>query len=235
MKKWLVSLLASAAAILPAGAAACTPAATADTAVTAADTLLPHSCETDLPRYERNKQRYLRRAEKLIPNQAVVQYAGCIGFLSAGIGWHYGRRDRWESEVLLGFVPRYESDCAKATLTVKERFVPWRLPMGRWWSVEPLTAGIYLNTIFGEDFWAHEPSRYPKSYYGFATKIRAGVFLGQRFRYHIPLRKRWMHKSIAFYYELGTSDLYIISAIPNKNVRLGDILSLSFGLTLDVF
>lgn len=228
MKKWFASLLTALAAVLPAGAA---PGG----ALAESDTLLPHTCATDLPRYERNKERYIRRFEKLIPNQAVVQYAGSIGFMSAGIGWHYGHHDRWESEVLLGFVPRYESDCAKVTLTVKERFVPWRLPLGRWWSVEPLTTGIFLNTIFGEDFWAREPSRYPKSYYGFATKIRANIFLGQRFRYRIPMRKRYMHKSVAFYYELSTSDLYLISAIPNKNVRLGDILSLCFGLTLDVF
>ena len=56
MKKWLVSLLASAAALMPAPAAACTATAAADSSVVAPDTLLPHACQTDLPRYERNKQ-----------------------------------------------------------------------------------------------------------------------------------------------------------------------------------
>ena len=125
-----------------------------------------------------------------------MQYAGSIGVVAFGTGWHYGRRDNWETELLLGFVPKYNSDKAKVTLTLRQRYVPWHLPVGRDWHVEPLTAGLFFSSIFGENFWASEPSRYPKRYYGFSTKIRTHVFLGQRLKYTIPDRYRLHNKSV---------------------------------------
>jgi len=185
--------------------------------------------------YLRRMERRRRRWNKLIPNQATLQFAGSIGMLSAGLGWHYGTGDHWETEVLVGFVPRYESETAKATFTAKQRYVPWHLRAGSRWVVEPLTAGVFFNSIFGEDFWANEPSRYPKKYYGFSTKIRAHVFLGQRVKFRIPRARRKYHKSVSLYYELSTCDLYVISALPNKRIKAGDILSLAVGFRFEVF
>lgn len=228
MRKWFVSLVL--VCMGPCGVSA----AGSGRLSLGADTLSPVAGEEET-RYYKSTQRYTSNFAKLIPNQTVLQYAGSIGLFSVGLGWHYGRAHRWETDLLVGFVPRYASQSAKATFTVKERFIPWKIPVGRWWTVEPLTAGLFFNTIFGEDFWAREPSKYPKSYYGFSTKIRTNVFLGQRFCYLIPLKKRLTHKSVAFYYELSTCDLYVISAVTNRRVRPRDILSLCFGLTLDIF
>ena len=164
-----------------------------------------------------------------------MQYAGSIGVVAFGTGWHYGRRDNWETELLLGFVPKYNSDKAKVTLTLRQRYVPWHLPVGRDWHVEPLTAGLFFSSIFGENFWASEPSRYPKRYYGFSTKIRTHVFLGQRLKYTIPDRYRLHNKSVSLYYELSTCDLYLVTAVTNRAVRLRDILSLAVGLRFEVF
>lgn len=185
--------------------------------------------------YERHTERYRNVWHRLIPNQTTMQYAGSIGFLSIGTGWHYGRDNKWETDLLIGFVPRYESDKAKATLTLKERFIPWKAELGRSWQLEPFTTGLFFNTIFGEDFWANPPSRYPKKYYGFPTKIRSHVFIGQRIRYKIPASQRRYSNSLALYYELSTCDLYIASAFGNRAIRLGDILSLSFGLQFEIF
>ncbi len=185
--------------------------------------------------YRKRVDRYRRRWLRLIPSQHTVQYAGSIGVVAFGTGWHYGRRDNWETELLLGFVPKYNSDKAKVTLTLRQRYVPWHLPVGRDWHVEPLTAGLFFSSIFGEDFWASEPSRYPKRYYGFSTKIRTHVFLGQRLKYTIPDRYRLHNKSVSLYYELSTCDLYLVTAVTNRAVRLRDILSLAVGLRFEVF
>lgn len=61
------------------------------------------------------------------------------------------------------------------------------------------------------------------------------MFLGQRLRYNIPTRNRLYNKSVTLYYELSTCDLYLVSAIPNSNVRLSDILSLCFGVRMEMF
>ena len=185
--------------------------------------------------YERRTDHYRNFWRKVIPNQFTAQYAGSIGVAALGVGWHYGKHKNWETDLLLGFVPKYYSAENKVTFTVKERYVPWHLNIGSRWMVEPLTTGLFFTSIFGEDFWSKEPSRYPDRYYGFSTRVRANIFMGERITYRIPSKKRHFFRSISAYYELSTCDMYIISAIPNKNIRLSDILSLSFGLRLNVF
>lgn len=228
MKSLLISLPLAVCCLLPATAqtAGCgcdsCPAAIRDTALATS-------------RYQRHTDRYKSFWQRLTPRQTTLQYAGSIGLLSAGVGWHYGPRDQWETEFLVGFLPRYERERTSATFTLKQRFRPWVIPVSHRWEIDPLTTGLFFNTISGENFWSREPSRYPKRYYGFSTRIRTHVFLGQRLRYNIPTRNRLYNKSITFYYELSTCDLYLVSAIPNSNVRLSDILSLCFGVRMEVF
>ena len=185
-------------------------------------------------RYARRVERYRHRWQRLIPNHHVIQYVGSIGLVSFGTGWHYGHDD-WETELLLGIVPRYHADRSKVSFTVRQRYIPWHLPLGSRWTIEPLTAGLFVNSIFGEGFWAREPSRYSNGYYGFATKIRANIFLGQRLKFNIPRRHRISNKSISVFYELSTSDLYLITAVTNRAIRLSDILSLAVGVKFETF
>ena len=185
--------------------------------------------------YDRRTDHYRNFWRKVIPNQFTAQYAGSIGVAALGVGWHYGKHKNWETDLLLGFVPKYHSAENKITFTAKERYVPWHLDMGKRWMIEPLTTGLFFTSIFGEDFWSKEPSRYPDRYYGFSTRVRANVFVGERITYRIPSKKRHFFRSISAYYELSSCDMYIISSITNKKVRFGDILSLSFGLRLNVF
>ena len=82
-------------------------------------------------------------------------------------------------------------------MTIKETFIPWQIDLKGGWDIEPLTTGAYLNTVFGHEFWGHQPSRYPDSYYDFlSTKARINVFLGQRVTWMIPDKKRKTAKSI---------------------------------------
>ncbi len=68
--------------------------------------------------------------ERVAPTHLRLQYAGSIGIASAGMGWDYGRRGQWETELLVGVVPAYHSDKAKITLTLRETFVPWSIACG---------------------------------------------------------------------------------------------------------
>lgn len=192
-----------------------------------ADSLPPVASVT---RYEKISQRRVRNWTKLIPNQFTLQYAGSIGMFSAGPGWCYGRGRHWETDFLIGFVPKYHSEEAKATFTLKQRYVPWHWVLNRRLTIQPLMAGIYFNTVTGEDFWANQPRRYPKSYYGFSTKIRTGVYFGQRLRYNIPRRKRIINSAVSVYYEISSCDLYIVTKATNKTVPWREVLSLAFGL-----
>ena len=196
-----------------------------------ADSVLP-----DIPnrfkhtRYDNRVHRF-RRNWNGLSDSLKIQYAGNMGLLSFGTGWDYGKRNQWETDVLLGFIPKYSSKKAKVTMTLKQNYMPWSINLGKGFSTEPLACGLYLNTVFGNQFWVNEPERYPKGYYGFSSKVRFHVFMGQRPTYDIdPQRRFILAKSVTFFYEISTCDLYVISAVNNSYLRPRDYLSLSFGL-----
>ena len=95
-------------------------------------------------------------------------------------------------------LPKYQSKKAKLTFTLKQNYIPWDLRIKESpFSINPLTCGMYVNTVFGDDFWVNEPDRYPKGYYGFSSKIRFHVFLGQRVTFNIDQKHRFMAKQIS--------------------------------------
>lgn len=183
-----------------------------------------------LSRYDKNRQQLMKRWKRLIPTQASLQYAGSIGLMSAGWGWHYGKGQHWETDILIGVVPRYHTEKFHTTFTIKQRYVPWHCMVSHRWTIEPLTVGVFFNTISGDDFWRSLPDKYPKHYYGFSTKVRANIFWGQRLRYNIPRSKRLAHQAVSFYYELSSCDLYIVSKATNKEYPWQETLSLALGL-----
>lgn len=186
-------------------------------------------------KYDRRIHRYRKNWERLIPTHTKVQFAGNMGLLSFGTGWDYGKKNQWETDIFLGFIPKYDSKRAKITMTVKQNYMPWSLHLGKGFSTEPLTCGFYFNTVFGDEFWVHEPDRYPKGYYNFSSKVRSHIFLGQRLTYDIDPHQRYRAKAITVFYELSTCDLYLISAVTNHYLRPRDYLSLSFGVKLQLF
>lgn len=186
-------------------------------------------------KYHKRIHRYRTNWERLIPTHTKLQFAGNMGLFSIGSGWDYGKRNQWETDIFLGFLPKYDSQDNKITMTLKQNYMPWSLELGRGFSTEPLSCGLYFNTVFGDDFWVQEPDRYPKGYYGFSSKIRANIFLGQRVTYEIASRHRIRAKAITLFYEISSSDLYIVSAFTNSYLRPKDYLSLSFGIKLQLF
>ena len=189
-------------------------------------------------RYERSLERRQQIWASLIPNHFVIQNAGNMGLLSAGIGWSYGKNRKWETDLLIGFIPRHDSSRLKVTTTLKGNYIPWRIDLTPnttggdkpHWLFEPLTASLYLNTVYGSEFWKSQPSRYPDKYYEFmSTKFRLNVAFGQRITLKVPDNKRRRHSRIALFYEIGSCDLYIRSLFQGQDVSIGDIIGLSIG------
>ncbi len=234
MRSLIISLLLCATGILPAAAQSDSIRVVRDTVYIfreASDTINPQWSK----RYLKSLKRHYKFHKRLFPNQTSLQFAGSIGFLSAGFGWHYGKQDNWETEFFFGFIPEFSSDEEKFTFTLKQRFTPWRINLSRHWDIDPLMCSAYLCAIIGEDFWTREPSRYENGYYGFSNRFRLHFALGQRVRYKIPSKKRRRHKSVALYYELGTNELYLISTIPNRHLHFREALSLSIGSTFEIW
>lgn len=202
------------------------------------ESVIPNDTATGqaLTSYDRRVHRYRRHWQSLIPTQSVIQFAGNMGLISVGVGWDYGKHKQWETHLLFGVLPRYGSKRTKVTMTLKENFIPWSLYIKNGWAVEPLSVGLYFNTVFGSEFWQKQPSRYPDDYYPFlSTKVRINVFVGQRVEYTLPHNRRKFVKSITAFYELSTCDIYLRALVQDRHVRLTDIVGLSLGLKFQVF
>lgn len=195
--------------------------------------------ETPLSKYELTLQHKKKIWASLIPTHFVIQNAGNMGILSAGIGWSYGKHRQFETDLLLGYIPKHDSSRGKLTTTLKGNYIPWRVCLnpnddaevkGRW-NFEPLTASLYLNTVYGSEFWKSQPGRYPDKYYEFlSTKFRLNLAFGERLTFFIPKAKQKRHNRMSLFYEIGTSDLYIRSLFQGQDVSIGDIIGLSIGL-----
>lgn len=186
-------------------------------------------------RYQRHLERYRNRLSRLIPTHTRLQFYGDMGIASVGFGWDYGKKAKWETDVLFGLVPKYNATHAHLTFTIKQGFMPWTVDLGESFQANPLTCGMYLNAILGNEFWLSQPNRYPKGYYWFSTRLQAYIYAGQSLTYIIPEANRKRIKAISAFYEIGTNDSYILSKIPNNELRLRDILKLSFGLKFNIF
>ncbi|MDR1860832.1 MAG: hypothetical protein LBR06_07955 [Bacteroidales bacterium] len=174
--------------------------------------------------------RLFPQSDKLLPAHCQIQYAGGMGFVSAGIGWEYCKH--WETDVFFGYLPRYSTKEAKGTFTLKENYIPWTKKMKGNYKIAPLTCGMYINSVLDDDFWISAPDKYPNMYYSFSTKLRFHFYVGQRVTYMMPPEKCSRIKSISVFYELSSNDLYVLSAIQNERLNLFDILRFSFGVKL---
>lgn len=197
--------------------------------------LYAESRESDRRSYENRVKRYKENFSSLVPTHTRVHLYGDIGLVSLGLGWDYGKKSQWETSILLGVVPKYNSEEAKVTFTLRQAYIPWSMDVGRGFSVEPLMCGLQFNTVLNGEFWVKEPNKYPNSYYGFSTKVRGMIFLGQSVTYDIPEQKRSRNSAVSLYYELGSCELYVISAFTNKYLRPRDYLRFAFGIKFHIF
>lgn len=111
----------------------------------------------DTTRYDKRIHHYRQNWGSLIPTQLILQTCGNMGLFSVGVGWDYGKRGQWETQLLFGYIPKYSSHSAKMTITLKENYIPWSINLKKGWSFEPLECGLYFNTVIGQDFWTKQP------------------------------------------------------------------------------
>ena len=191
--------------------------------------------QSDSTDYDLRVMKYRKHWAGLIPTQFIVQNAGNMGYISLGMGWNYGEHNQWETNLLFGFLPKYRSTRGKPTMTIKQNYIPWSIYLKEGWALEPLSCGVYFNTVFGDEFWGRQPERYPHEYYEMlSTKLRANIFIGQRVTKIVPYNKRKTIKSITAFYEISTCDIYLRSMIVDKHLNIWDIVGLSLGLKLQL-
>lgn len=180
-----------------------------------------------------HQERIEARWMSLLPNIGVMQYAGNIGFLSAGFGWDYGKNNHWETQLLFGYLPHFTFDDNAMTLTLRQQLLPWQCKVNDRLSITPACFGASLNAVMNSEFWITEPIN--NNYYRFSSKIRFHLGVGSRLNFYIPDEKKRHFKRISFYYELSTYDLAVISYVRTSHTRLSELLSLGIGLNVSIY
>lgn len=197
-----------------------------------------------IAKYEQRMARRHRVWAALMPSTMRIQYAGSTGLINLGMGWEYGKHHQWETDFMFGYVPKYDKDESLMTFTLRQTYVPWTKGLyGKrthtkgqyWYTWQPLSCGMFVNTVLSSDYWTKEPERYPdRDYYRFSSKIRFHLFLGQRYSVHVPRERRYLFKEISFVWEISTCDLYVVSKFVNASLPFKEILSLSLGLKFKI-
>lgn len=185
-------------------------------------------------RYDNFVEKRKNNWQKLLPTQSILQYAGNMGFMSLGVGWDYGKSNQWETNFLVGFLPKFDSEKVKGTLTLKENFLPWQLLIKEKTTITPFVCGLYINTIFGNEFWRKQPDKYPKGYYWFSTKSRFNLFIGQRITRNFLHDNFFNLRGCSAFYEVSTSEIMIIYKVKNNYIKFSDMICLSVGLNFQI-
>lgn len=175
-----------------------------------------------------------RTKRGFIPDEIAVQYAGNIGIVSVGAGWNYAKKDCLGTTFAIGYVPDYHSYHGSACFSLKEEYTPWRVKMGEVAAFRPLTVGIMVTLITGNNFWILEPHHYPSNYYGVMSKIRFHLLLSQQFDFFIKNKKNDSKRRLSFFYQVNSYDLNIIDSFNSEYVKFKDILDLAIGIKIQI-
>jgi hypothetical protein len=162
-----------------------------------------------------------------VPDYAKMQFAGNLGVLSVGVGYQLFNNVLY-TELLYGYVPVSISKANEIHLiSIKNTFPLFRKKIGNY-TVSPI-AGFTGTLETGNNSFLVLPDKFPKGYY-VPSAIHFTLFIGTLVHKNFVNSK--IIKGIDFYYELGTVETYLWSAITSKEVGLNDIFSSAIGVNL---
>jgi hypothetical protein len=164
------------------------------------------------------------------PDHVVIQFAGNIGFLSAGPGYSFAR-DKMDVEALFGYVPGFESKAGIHIITGKLSYRPWKIKLKNDYLLEPVKVGSGISYSAGPQFHTTWPGRYPDGYYWWTTSVRFTPFLGPTLSRKVG-NANSLIKRVQVYAELGTNDLALVSFTTNTKLGFTEIWNIALGTRL---
>jgi hypothetical protein len=169
-----------------------------------------------------------QRHKWYVPDFVVAQYAGSIGFISAGAGYDIFK-GKANVDLLVGYVPEFTGSKSLETITLKFTAAPLKIVINPDVTLYPLTSGVYFCYTPGKEFSSDLPSWYPDGYYWWSEAIRANIFIGGRVKIATGRLKAGSY--LTPYYEVGTNEIKLVSYIQNKgSLNIWTILHAGIGV-----
>jgi hypothetical protein len=167
----------------------------------------------------------------MIPDQAIIQYAGSIGYVSTGIGYNL-----WKEKSSLsfhyGYVPANKGGELHIA-TVKLDYKPFKVKIGRQVMFYPVNPVAFLSYTLDRQFgFRFDSSVYADGYYFWSPALREHLGVTSELRL---LGDRSSNiRSVSLFAEANTNDLYAINWYHDTTgTPFLSIFRLGFGLKLN--
>lgn len=171
----------------------------------------------------------IRAQEFLIPQTAVVQHAGSIGYFSIGAGYSLFRNKNGSLDILWGYVPKSKGG-SQHILSPKFAYRPLNFKIKNFGTIHALNPGVFVAYYPGNTFYNEVD--YPKGYYWWSSTFRFHLSLSTEVKFKLPENlsvKGIKHFSV--YSEFNTNDLYFVSWAKNqRELPFKRIVRLGFGV-----
>lgn len=164
-----------------------------------------------------------------VPHFIPVQFAGNIGFLSAGIGYST-RVHNYHVSLLYGYVPKSMAHTYIHTIALKNTFPIMRYALKNNQILVPYV-GLGASVELSGNSFFRQPARFPESYYDFPKNIHALVYVGAKVQ-HLFQDPAIGIRGVEFFGEAGTIDLYIWYKTMSQEIKLNEIFTLALGANL---
>lgn len=170
----------------------------------------------------------------LIPDAAIVQYAGSIGYFSVGAGYEVFKNKRGVIDFNYGYVPASKGG-ELHIVTAKFAYKPFEIQLNGWGKFYPFNPGVFFSYTFHEDlpFW-FSSNQYAPGYYYWSPALRPHLSFTNEIE--LSMAKIWKDskiKKIGIYTEFNTNDYYLINYLQNTpTLSLSDVFKLGIGIRL---
>lgn len=157
-----------------------------------------------------------------IPTGCSVEYAGGFGMLSAGALFTPFKKT--ELAVTTGYTPPEFGNIWTVNFLLS--YSPINIQLTKKIAFAPLNIGCFTSFTFGDNIYIVRPSKYSVRYYWWNSSIRVGPFIEADLKYKLNDH----HRSIDFFFQCLTNDLYLATYLPNtEHISFGDILVFGLG------
>jgi hypothetical protein len=170
---------------------------------------------------------------KLVPDYAIMQYAGSLGVASIGFGYSVGKNDHTHLELLYGYTPKYESDSRMSSITIKAlKTIFSDIPISRnnQLSWIPLKSGLGLSYIADNRFFSFRTDLpYAPGYYWHRTGLRSMLYFQTEL---VTSFESKVISQVSYYLEANIQDIYMTLKFADSNFTVYDMVKLGMGVRI---
>lgn len=173
------------------------------------------------------------KAQKfLIPETAIIQRAGSIGYNSFGVGYNLFGNKKGSLDLSWGYVPKSKGG-RQDIFAAKFAYRPINIKLADFGTLSLVNPGVFVSHHPGGKFHTTlNKDQYPAGYYWWSSAVRFHLSASTELKINTPksLAKTGVEQ-VAVYGEFNTNELYFVSWFKNRDkLPFKDILKLGFGV-----